>query len=206
MSGPLRLSHDADVPELVELLALGFADDPVVQHFLRQDHRHHDAERRFFRLAVTRMSLPFGEVRQVGTVATALWVPPGCWRLGLREQLELFPQTVRITGRRRLLPALRGLAAMNRLHPPEPHMYLSFLCTHPDHQRRGHGGRLLADMTARCDQAELPIYLENTKPNNEAFYRHFGFEVVHDIPLPPDGPRYYTGMWRRPRDIPRRAG
>lgn len=202
MSAVTVATDSRHVEELVRTLSLCFHDDAVVQHFLRQDDRNSEASARFFRLAVERMSLPYGEVQHTevagDVVAVALWVPPGCWSLGLAQQLRLLRHAVPIAGRHRLVTALRGLHHMDRCHPHEPHMYLSFLCTHPEHRGRGLGSQLLRAMTERCDRQRLPIYLENTKASNEAFYRHHGFEPRGTIPLP-GGPSYYLGMWRRPR-------
>ncbi|MCB9672719.1 MAG: GNAT family N-acetyltransferase [Alphaproteobacteria bacterium] len=183
----------------MRLLAAAFADDAVTQHFLRQDDRNADATARFFTLALERQSLPFGEVTHIDHAATALWVPPGRWQLGWRDQLALAPEIVRIAGFTGIPRALRGLAAMERHHPAEPHMYLVFLGTHPDHRRQGLAGTLMRAMLERCDREGLPVYLENTKATNEAWYRNHGFEVAHDIPLGPGSPEYYRGMWRDPR-------
>jgi ribosomal protein S18 acetylase RimI-like enzyme len=195
----IQNSTVADVSGLTDMLVTTFDDDPVVNWYIRQDRKRALAFREFFELALSRQSLPFGEVYHMEDYkAAALWVPPGHWQLGIRDQLLLAPAILRIAGVRLLKRALIGLAAMEAAHPPEPHMYLLFLGTHPAHRGRGMGGTMLMDMLTRCDAEKVPVYLENTKPENESFYRHFGFEVTGDIRLAEDGP-YYRGMWRAPR-------
>jgi ribosomal protein S18 acetylase RimI-like enzyme len=89
---------------------------------------------------------------------------------------------------------------MEANHMQEPHVYLSFLCAHPSHRGQGIGHALMEPMLKRCDRDNLPIYLENTKPQNEAFYRKYGFEVLHQIPLCKDNAPYYAAMKRNPRE------
>lgn len=192
-------SAASDVPELVELLALAFDDDPIVNWFVRQDSRRHQAMRHFFDLALRRQTLPHNEVYHYeGLKGVALWAPPNRWSLSWRDQLQLAPAIVAIASWMGIPRALQGLQAMEHAHPTEPHVYLSFLCTHPDHRGEGVGTTLLTDMLRRCDRGALPVYLENTKPENEAFYRHHGFRVTGDIRLGPEAPAYYAAMWRDP--------
>jgi GNAT superfamily N-acetyltransferase len=191
-------STAADVPALVDCLSVSFADDPVVQWFLRQDGGHDAAQRLFFEHAVARMTLPHGWVRHVEEHrGVALWAPPGTWDLGLRQQLALLGDMVRIVSMRSLPRVLAALHVLEAHHPPG-HVYLSFLCTRPEHRGRGLGRQLLEPMCERCDQEGLPIYLENTKPVNEGFYRRFGFEPLHDLLLPGASDMYYLGMARYP--------
>lgn len=181
------------------MLQRSFDDDPVVNWFIRQDNRRSAAFEEFFNLALTRQTLPFGEGYHYDQYqGAALWVPPGCWRLSYVDQLWLAPSILRIAGVSLLRRVLGGLSAMESSHPAEPHMYLLFLAADPDHRGKGIGTTMLSAMTRHCDEARLPIYLENTKEVNESFYRHHCFEVTGDIRLASDAP-YYTSMWRKPQ-------
>lgn len=194
----LRPAGDDDVPSLIDLLQRAFDDDPVIRWLLRDDDRFPTAAREFFELALVRQCLPHGEVRHIAHQATALWAPSDRWQLGILDQLLLAPSIFRIAGWWRVRTALKALDVLEAMHPHQPHMYLAFLATDPDHQGRGLGSSLLRAMAERCSAEGLPMYLENTKPENESFYRHHGFEVIHDIHLGPGAPDYYTGMWWAP--------
>lgn len=188
-----------DLSPLVGLLCAAFDDDPVVNHFIRQDSLREQAFREFFTLALARMTLPYNSVFHTEDHRScALWAPPGCWHLGLMESMSLLPSIWRIAGPQKRLQGLRGLRAMDAAHPPEPHFYLSFLATHPDHQGQGFGGVLLRHTLEHCDHSGLPAYLENTKPENEGFYRKHGFKKMSDRIVLPGGPDYYLPMWREP--------
>ena len=55
---------------------------------------------------------------------------------------------------------------------------------------------MLAPVLAMCDAEDLPAYLENSNPRNEAFYRSLGFDEVGRVQIT-DGP-VLQGMWREP--------
>lgn len=195
----IQKSTTADVPNIAAMLQRSFDDDPVVNWFIRQDARRAAAFDEFFTLALTRQTLPFGEAYHFDAYqGAALWVPPGRWRLGYFDQVCLAPSIFRISGLSILRRVLGGLSAMEANHPADPHMYLLFLAADPAHRGKGIGTTMLSAMTRSCDEARLPIYLENTKEVNEPFYRQHGFEVTGDIRLASDSP-YYTSMWRRPQ-------
>jgi predicted N-acetyltransferase YhbS len=92
--------------------------------------------------------------------------------------------------------ALFGLAKIEQLHPPEPHMYLAVLGTDPGRQGEGIGGRLMAPVLEECDRDGVAAYLESSKERNLAYYSRFGFRVTSELDLP-RGPRVW-GMWRDP--------
>lgn len=192
-------STENDVDKLSILLSDSFDDDPIVNWFIRQDDRRDHAFLEFFRIALRQQTLPFGEVYHWdGHAGAALWAPPGKWQLSRLDQLWMAPSIIRISGLRTLKRALDGLGILEDNHPKRPHFYLSFLCSHPKSRGEGIGHALLQAMTDRCDRSKTPIYLENTKEENEAFYKKHGFEVKFDIRLSPQAP-YYTGMWRDPQ-------
>lgn len=51
----------------------------------------------------------------------------------------------------------------------------------PYAQGRGLGGALMRHAVARCDEEELPAYLESTNPRNISLYVRFGFEILGEI-------------------------
>ena len=82
--------------------------------------------------------------------------------------------------------------------PPEPHWHLNMLATHPDWQRRGLGGALMAAVFAVAEEAGLPCYLETETAANVAYYRRHGFDVRSewDVSVPGEPGPHMWGMLR----------
>ena len=188
----VRLATTADVPVLADALARAFDDDPLAEF------GHPRASSRPRRLAwffagrlktLVPEEMCFCDADRRGA---ALWAPPDRWEPSLREQLRLLP----LLNRRAPFVAA-GFARMERLHPREPHYYLSTLGVSPEAQGQGLGSRLMAPMLERCDREAVPAYLESSKERNLAFYGRHGFRVTREMRFP-RGPRLWL-MWRDPR-------
>jgi ribosomal-protein-alanine N-acetyltransferase len=55
------------------------------------------------------------------------------------------------------------------------------ICVHPDLQRRGYGGRMLAALLMKAEQAEAAKVFLEVRPSNEAalrLYRGVGFDQI----------------------------
>jgi ribosomal protein S18 acetylase RimI-like enzyme len=190
----VRKAEPADVATLAGALARAFDDDPVMGWLFPDPATRTRTLPRFFAVHLTKIVMPHGGVYTTGDVAGgALWEPPGQWRLGLRGQLRMLPDFIRLFGRRLGL-ASRGLNLVEASHPEELHWYLAVLGTEPARQGQGIGSTLLAPILEHCDQKGMPAYLESSKESNIAFYSRHGFEVTSEIRLP-DGPPIWP-MWR----------
>lgn len=130
-----------------------------------------------------------------GVRGAAVWAAPGHWRATARETVAVAPAAVRLF-RANLARGLRTLTTLEKHHPREPHWYLTFLGTDPEHQGHGIGSALIEPVTLRCDQEGLPAYLESSKEANVPFYRRHGFEVTGELDCPGGGPK----MWLMRRD------
>jgi ribosomal protein S18 acetylase RimI-like enzyme len=176
-------------------LARAFEDDPVMSWLFPAPATRVSHNEDFFRLRLRDLL----EQEEVWTTddhaGAALWTLPDRWRTSPRELLRWLPVMGRNLGRRTPL-ALCGLAQVERLHPPEPHMYLAVLGTDPARQGEGIGGKLMVPVLEECDRDGVAAYLESSKERNIAFYSRFGFRVTDELDLP-RGPRVW-GMWRDP--------
>jgi len=196
-----------DVSRVVDVLVRSFDDDPVSNFIFSGDRRRRGGLRSFFTASIRRQYLPHGRVTTTGDMAgAALWGPPWRPRNPWRELLQLAPTGPYIVGRR-TVAGLRLLAAIDAVHPREPHWYLCTLGTEPDRQGQGVGTSLLAEGLARVDEEGMPAYLESSKERNLPLYARFGFEVVGEIRGPVGAPPMWR-MWREPRppDRPSRPG
>jgi GNAT superfamily N-acetyltransferase len=190
----LRKAQTADVDRLAGALGRAFDDDPVMGWLFPDPVRRRLAVPRFFSIMLTKIVMPHDEVYTTDDVAGgALWEPPGKWRLGVRGQIRLLPDFIRVFGRR-LGFATRGLNLIEASHPEELHWYLAVLGTEPARQGQGIGSTLMAPILERCDREGMPAYLESSKESNIAFYARHGFAVTKELRLP-SGPPVWP-MWR----------
>lgn len=197
----VRKAGSDDAATLVDVLARAFDDDPVINWFVRQDADRASGLRRFFEVAVEQLTLPLGEVYTTAEPGgAALWAPPGAWELDPDDLDPLLPDLTAAFGEARLERSLEGMAAMDAVHPDEPHFYLLLLGVAPDRQNRGIGGALLQAVLRRCDEQGVPAYLEATSPRNVALYERHGFVVTDTLHLPGGGPPLWL-MWRAPRPV-----
>ena len=81
--------------------------------------------------------------------------------------------------------------------PPEPHGYLSYIGVKPSFQGRGLGTRLICEKLKDFDKEAVPVYLENSNPNNTPLYERFGFRVIKENRIGENGPPLFF-MWREP--------
>jgi GNAT superfamily N-acetyltransferase len=195
----VRPAAATDIAPLATVLARAFYDDPPFVWVLPDPKTRLSRLERLF-VTMLRGEIPHGLVavawRGDRIVAGAIWMAPGGWPPGMREQLVALPSYLRTLGRR--LRAGSGLTgALARAHPHEPHWYLSTIGVDPDYQGRGIAGSLLRPRLRACDQSGQPAYLESSKPGNVPLYRHFGFQPTGTPALPAGAP-VITTMWRPP--------
>ena len=189
----------ADVERVTDMMARAFDDDPVVNHLVRQDRSRRRRIRRFMRLALVPLTLPYGETYLTdGFEGAAYWNPPGRRPTGLIDDLRLLPALLRIAGVAGLPRAMASFALMEQKHPEEPHYYLFAIGVDPAMQGRGVGTRLLTPVLGRCDRERVPAYLESTNERNLSLYERHGFRVVEEVALPRAGPTMWR-MWRDPQ-------
>jgi ribosomal protein S18 acetylase RimI-like enzyme len=194
----VRRARMQDAPDLARTLARAFADDPVTAWFLpRQEDREERLRGAYEHVFLRRIGLPHDATFSVdGHAGVALWLPPGQAQLSVLDQLRLLPAMAAAVGR--ALPrALRGMNAIDAVHPHEPHWYLWMLGVDPERQGEGLGSRLLDEVLARCDAERVPAYLEASTERNRALYLRHGFEDAGELRLPGNGPRIWP-MWREP--------
>jgi ribosomal protein S18 acetylase RimI-like enzyme len=92
-------------------------------------------------------------------------------------------------------PIVRGLktgAVQDQGHPTDEHAYLWFLAVDPTKQRSGVGRALLARV---FEDAEAPVYLDTSNPDNVPYYASAGFKEIGRGMLPRSTPMWFM---RRP--------
>jgi GNAT superfamily N-acetyltransferase len=197
-----------DLDEAAVVAARAFHHDPFFEFLEPSPLRRARGLALFFRAAVHALGTA-GQVtgaRQADgrLMGVAAWVPPGRYPLsGLAQFGEMLGALraliLRPAG---LRDGIKYLTAIEQAHPREPLWYLLLLVVDPLVQRAGLGTRLQTPVLEEADRDGLDCYLETQKPENLAYYRRFGYEVVEELRPVIGGPPLWT-MRRPPADTAR---
>lgn len=95
--------------------------------------------------------------------------------------IRLILKLLSLTSLREMEKMTRVFRRFDKIHPRQPHWYISVLGVHPDHQGKGLGGELLRPILQKADKESVIVYLECSNPNSLDFYRKYGFEVMEEI-------------------------
>jgi GNAT superfamily N-acetyltransferase len=196
----LRPATSADVKKLAAIMARAFYDDPPLTWLLPNPGPRLGRLTSMFRTVIRIESLRYGGVdiacEDGKILGGAIWLPPGHWQPGFREQIQAVPNYARAMaaawGR-----AARYGRALEVGHPKEPHWYLKAIGVDPAWQGRGVASLLLRSRLKRCDQDGQPAYLETSQPASVSLYEHFGFRPMGNLDMP-EGAPVITAMWRAP--------
>jgi ribosomal protein S18 acetylase RimI-like enzyme len=169
---------------MVDVLADAFHDDPVMAWLIPDVRRRATALATFFAFEVEHVGLRHPSSLLVSAaddlVGAAVILPPGHWRTPLSRQVSHGPALMSVF--RGTMPKVMALqTALERAHPREPHYYLPLIGVAARARGRGVGSQLLTALGKRCDEEQLPAYLEATSPNNARLYRRHGFETVQEL-------------------------
>jgi GNAT superfamily N-acetyltransferase len=184
------------------LIARAFHDDPLLVYCLPDGTERAQRAPAFFATFV-RLAHAIGEVQCLPELeGVAVWSRPG----RLHETLEVqrqagFDELPTLIGESALERFGTAYSTVEQRHSETidaDHWFLQLLAVDPGRQGAGLGGRLLAPVLARADEAGLPCYLDNFAERNLAFYGKHGFRVVVNEVEPASRLRFW-GMLRDPR-------
>ncbi|MBR8745113.1 GNAT family N-acetyltransferase [Nocardiopsis sp. MG754419] len=190
-----------DVPDLARVLSRSLHDDPLFLWLFPDDASRRAKVRRFFALATGFGYVPAGDTR-VATLAetedsapvargVALWAPPTANPEGPLVSPRTWPHWGALLGRGRVSAFIRIFAEWKMATPQEPHLYLAALGVDPSAAGDGVGRGLLTAGLDEADAQGLPVFTQTLDETSAAFYEHFGFRVVHEIPHEGVGTGYF---------------
>lgn len=177
-----RIGHVADVRVVGQLderaatriIQMGFSTDPVARWVYPEAETYLSLFPEFIR-AFAGGAISAGSAYLTrDNAGAALWLPPG-----IEPNEEEVLDVVRAT----VAPGLQKdvfdvMEQMGSFHPVEPHWYLPMIGVDPIRQGQGIGSKLMKFALDRCDDEDLPAYLESSNPRNISLYQRFGFEVI----------------------------
>ena len=180
----IRLLSADETADAARVLGRGMRDNPLhVQAFgTDADHRERALSRMF--APVLRRQVRKGAVlgafvsNELAGVAGI--VPPGYCQLTFTEKLPVLPALLGGSGLQSSLRVLAWNGDWERHDVEIPHWHLGPIAVDRHRQRQGVGSALLRALCSRIDEHNSAGYLETDKPENVAFYRRFGFEVVDE--------------------------
>lgn len=120
---------------------------------------------------------------------------PGRCRLGPLQQARAGLAMIG-NGPASLVRVLRWQGTWAGQDPDRPHHHFGPIAVDAGRQGQGIGSLLMTAFTEQWDRAGEAAYLETDKPENLAFYRRHGFEVITEGPVL-GRPNWF--LWRDPR-------
>jgi len=187
----------ADHAAVIETLAQAFQTDPALSWILPDAAHRARALRSLFRILVPADARAGIALRAPADEAAALWRAPGQANGGTMEFLRTVVPLVATFGT--ALPrGLKAQAGIDTHRPKGRFWYLHYVGVRPEHQGRGHGGRIIRAQTAVADAEGLPCWLETATPENVPLYERLGFVTQVEWDVPGGGPHFW-GMMRPTR-------
>lgn len=187
----------ADHPALIETLAQAFQTDPALSWILPEAGHRARALRSLFHILVPADARAGIALRAPADEAAALWRAPGQAHGGTMEFLRTVIPLVATFGT--ALPrGLKAQAGIDAHRPMGRFWYLHYVGVRPEHQGKGHGGRIIRAQTAVADAEGLPCWLETATPDNVPLYERLGFVTQVEWDVPGGGPHFW-GMMRPAR-------
>ncbi|GAA4905002.1 acetyltransferase (GNAT) family protein [Stackebrandtia albiflava] len=191
----IRLATADDIAPAADTLAEAFDGYAFTRHTVAADG-HRDRLRRFQRLFLERIGLPYGRVWVADDhAAVAVWTTPATAAAG-----DVFAgvaaELIDIAGDRARQHA-DAEAVMARHRPTEPVWFLGTIGVRPDRQGAGLGRAVIAPGLAEAAREGVPAFLETSIRRNVTWYESLGFRVTADYDLPDGGPHTWS-MLRPP--------
>lgn len=192
----VRQITSQDISGLSHCFKRAFQQDPVMRWVFYP-------EREWERCALRYFAIVFSDfIRSGHTLTTndlegaALWLKPNPPKAGMWHQIFSYVKMSWLF-QRCFFRGIQIEEALEKVHPTEPHWYLSVIGTDTRHRGKGIGPALLQPVLKICDAEGLPAYLESSNEINISFYIRHGFEILQEVIIP-GGPTLWP-MLRQPR-------
>lgn len=190
----LRRADISDWPQLADITAEAFSEDPVNRWLFGSERAIKSA----FRVLTRDIYAKRGMCFVAGDDAAAMWTKHDTdTSLSTLGMLSLAAGLTVHGSKGAVVRATRAGELMAEHHPTEPHIYLFTIGTRKSARGTGLGKAMLAPVLEACDRDRMPVYLENSNPDNSGFYAAHGFERTGLFACGDGGPPLEP-MWRKP--------
>jgi catechol 2,3-dioxygenase-like lactoylglutathione lyase family enzyme/ribosomal protein S18 acetylase RimI-like enzyme len=177
----------AELPQAAAVLGRGMRDNPLHVRAFGEDPARREASLERFFLPVLKPILKKGFVlgayRGEAMVGVCAMAAPGHCQPSALEKLRIVPGVLARDGRAAVGSINAWTRAWAKHDPDTPHWHLGPMAVDRAAQGQGVGSALLTAFTRRMDERRVTAYLETDKPDNVAFCRKHGFEVVAEEPV-----------------------
>lgn len=189
-------------PNVAEILASAFYNDPVFNWFMRQDSEKEKALKDIFTTVSNEFYSESIVYKDNESRTGSIWIDskdmPSSSELAEPMKTYLIECVTRWCSEKKVERFLYLNTLQEEAHPSEPHHYLWVVGVRPEVQGQGYGTRMLRHHLDVLDQLGVPAYLENSNEVNAPLYRRLGFNQINEIKVDEKGP-YLWGMWREPK-------
>ena len=182
------MSASTDINAVARVLSRAFFHEPLFGYFFPDDQHRLALSQHTF-LFLIRHANHRGEICTTpGNIdGAAVWLPSRALHRSVLDMVRFGALPMLRQGPAAVKRQLDAGDAMQKVHDAlmqKPHAYLLLLGIDPQKQGQGLATRLLEPTLERLDREGLPAYLDTHNPDNVSLYRRFGFEVVHEAPMP----------------------
>lgn len=131
-----------------------------------------------------------GEIIGIG-----IWAPPS-YKSSVnelaREKVEGLPEELlsKVLERMELLSKTVDVVKNEIVN--DKHWRCHFIGIHPSFQGKGLGSQLLNFTFSQNQLGAKSLYLETSQPQNVAFYKKNGFQLIFEFDVPDDGPHFWS--------------
>ncbi|TAD88826.1 MAG: GNAT family N-acetyltransferase [Oscillatoriales cyanobacterium] len=170
----IRTASASDLRYINAAMVLAFSNDPIVRWLYPEPDRYLTYYPRIVEAYINHSLVHQTCYYVDGYGGAAHWIPPGA-SMDAELFMEIFQESIAESHQ---AEAFEFLEQMDRCHPSQTHWYLAMIGVEPTQQGKGFGSALLQHMLSQCDRDRIPAYLEASSPQNIAFYKQHGFELI----------------------------
>jgi len=184
------------IDEMADICAEAFIanNDPIGNLLFQNEPDQLNLKKRFFRSLVTSCSP--NAIRQAispSLEAISIWFPPG---MGHSEDVEADPfksqDFVDLKTMKKLQAVNEVISTLTVYLGKEPQWYMHLVAVRPQFKGQGYSSRLIRPMLARAESEILPCTLITQSMENLRKYKHWGFNLAQEMPVPGSKEKFYS--------------
>lgn len=176
-------ANSSDKQLVTDILVHAFDTNKSVNHMVPADNRRDQRMRALMAYSFD-VCMDWGQVfLSDDKTGCALLLLPEKKKTTLRSIARDARLVISCFGLSHLQTVLRREAAIKKLQPKEPGLYLWFIGVQPHVQHRGTGSQLMQQVIQFSERIRRPLFLETSVVKNVAWYQQFGFRVYQELDL-----------------------